>query len=146
MDCNTPGFPELYYLPEFAQTHAQWINDASNHLLCHPFLLLTSIFPNIRAFSNESTVLICWSKYWSFIFSISPSNEYLGLMFFRIDWFDLVVQGILKSLLQHHSSKASILQRSAFFMVQLSYSYMTTGKTIDLSIWTFAGKVNVSAF
>ena len=103
---------------------------SSNHLiLCHPLLLLPSIFPRIRVFSNESTPGIRWPKYWSFSFSINPSNEYLGLISFRIDWFDLLaVQGTLKSLLQHHSSKASILWRSAFFMVQLSYPYTTTGK------------------
>ena len=102
----------------------------SNHLiLCCPLLLLPSIFPSIRVFSNVSVLLIRWPKYWSFSFSISPSNEYLGLVSFRIDWFDLLaVQGTLKSLLQHHSSKASILRHSAFSMVQLSYPYMTTGK------------------
>ena len=113
----------------------------SNHLIhCHPLLLLPSIFPSIRVFSNESALLIRWSKYWtfSFSFSISPSSEYSELILFRIDWLDLlVVQGTLKSLLQHHSSKASILQCSAFFMVQLSHPYMTTGKTIALTIQTF---------
>ena len=115
----------------------------SNHLiLCHPLLLLPSIFPSIRVYSNESVLCIRWPKYWSFSFSISPSNEYSRLISFRIDWFDLfAVQGTLKSLLQHHSSKASILQHSAFFMVQLSYPYMTTGKTIALTRWTFVGKV-----
>ena len=115
----------------------------SNHLiLCHPLLLLPSIFPSIRVFSNESIVCIRWPKYWSFSFSISPSNEYSGLISFRIDWFDLLaVQRTLKSLLQHHSSKASILQCSAFFIVQLSHPYMTTGKTIALTRWTFVGKV-----
>ena len=114
----------------------------SNHLvLCHP-LLLPSILPNIRVFSNDSALLITWPKYWSFSFNISPSKEYSVLISFRIDWFDLLaVQGTLKSLLQHHSSKASILQHSAFFMVQLSHPYMTTGKTIALTIWTFVGKV-----
>ena len=107
----------------------------SNHLiLCRPLLLLPSIFPSIRVFSNESILHIRWLKYWSFSFSISLFNEYSGLISFRIDWFDLLaVQGTLKSLLQHHSSKASILQHSAFFMVQLSHSYMTTGKTIALT-------------
>ena len=111
----------------------------SNYLiLCHPFLLLPSIFPSIRVFSNESGLHIRWPKYWSFSFSISPSNEYSGLISFRIDWLDLLaVQGTLKSLLQHHSSKASILQCSAFFMVQLSHPYMTTGKTVALTTWTF---------
>ena len=118
----------------------------SNHLiLCHP-LLLPSIFPSIRVLFNESTLRIRWLKYWSFSFSISPSNGYSGLMSFRIDWFDLLaVQGTLKSLLQHHSSKASVLQHSAFFMVQLSYPYMTCRKTIALTRWTFFGKV-MSAF
>ena len=112
----------------------------SNHLvLCHPLLLLPSIFPSLRVFSNESTLHIRWPKYWSISFSISPSNEYSGLISFRIDWFDLLaVHGTLKSLLQHHSSKASILQRSALFMVQLSYPYMTTRKTIALARWIFA--------
>ena len=115
----------------------------SNHLiLCHPLLLLPSIFPSIRVFSNESVLHIRWPKYWSFSFRISPSNEYSGLISFRMVWLDLLaVQGILKSLLQHHSSKASILWRSAFFIVQLSHPYMTTGKTIALTRWTFVGKV-----
>ena len=115
----------------------------SSHLiLYHPLLFLPSIFPNIRVFSNESVLHIRWPKYWSFSFSISPSNEYSGLISFRMDWLDLLaVQGTLKNLLQHHSSKASILQRSAFFMIQLSHPYMTTGKTIDLTRWTFVGKV-----
>ena len=114
----------------------------SNHLiLCHPLLLLPSIFPNIRVFSNESVLHIRWPMYWSFSFSIRPSNEYSGLISFRMDWFDLlVVQGTLKNLLQHHSSKASVLRRSAFFMVQLSHPYMTTGKTIALTRCTFDGK------
>ena len=115
----------------------------SNHLiLCHPLLLPPSLFPSIRVFSNESVLRIRWPKYWRFSFSISPSNEYSGLISFRMDLLDLcAVQGTLKSLLQHHSSKASILQCSAFFMAQLSYSYMTTGKTIALTRWTFVGKV-----
>ena len=115
----------------------------SNHLiLCHPFLLLPSINPSTRVFSNESVLRIRWPKYWSFSFSISPSKEYSGLIFFRMDWLDLLaVQGTLKSLLQHHSSKASILRCSAFFMVQLSHPYMTTGKIIPLTRWTFVGKV-----
>ena len=113
-----------------------------NHLiLCHPLLLLPSIFPNIRVFSNESVFRIRWPKYWSFSFNISPSNEYSGLISFRMDWLDLIaVQGTLKSLLQHHSSKASILRPSAFFIVQLSHSCMTTGKTIALTRRTFVGK------
>ena len=115
----------------------------SNHLvLCHPLLLLPLIFPSIRVFSNESAVRIRWSMHWSLSFSISPSNEYSGLISFRIDWFDLfAIQRTLKSLLQHHSSEASILWHSAFFMVQLSRPYMTTGKTIALTIQTFIGKV-----
>ena len=115
----------------------------SNHLiLCHPLLLLPSIFLIIRVFSNESALRIRWPKYWSFSFTISPSNEYSGLISFRIDWFDLfAVQGTLKSLLQHHNSKASILRRSVFLMVQLSYLYMTTGKTVALTIQTFVSKV-----
>ena len=115
----------------------------SNHLiLCHPLLLLLSFFPSIRVFSNESAVCIRWSKYWSFSFSISPSNEYSGLISFKIDWFDLLAaQGTLRSLLQHHNLKASILRRSAFFMVQLSHLYVTTGKTIALTRWAFVSKV-----
>src|SRR5574337_461566 len=115
----------------------------SNHLiLCCPLLLLPSIFPSIRVFSNESSLCIRWPKYWSFSFNISPSNEYPGLISFRMYWLDLLaVQGTLKSLLQHHISKASILQHSASFMVQLSHPYMTTGKTIALTRWTFVGKV-----
>ena len=115
----------------------------SNHLiLCHPLLLPASIFPSIRVSSDESVLHIRWLKYWSFSFSISPSNEYSGLISFSIDQLDLLaVQGTLKSLLQHHSSKASILWRSAFFIVQLSHPYMTTGKTIALTRWTFFGKV-----
>ena len=114
----------------------------SHHLiLCHP-LLLPSIFPSIRVFSKESVLHIRWPRYWSFSFSISPSNEYSGLISFRTDWFDLLaVQGTLKSLLQHHSSEASILWCSAFFMVPLAYPYMTIGKTIALTIWTFVRKV-----
>ena len=115
----------------------------SNHLiLCRPLLLLPSIFPSIRVFPNESVLHIRWSKYWSFSLSISPSNEHPGLISFRMDWVDLLaVQGTLKSLLQHYSSKASILQRAAFFTVQLSHPYMTTGKTIGLTRRTFVGKV-----
>ena len=115
----------------------------SNHLiLCRPLLFLPSIFPNIRVFSNESALHIRWPKYWSFSFNISPVNEHPGLISFRMDWLDLLaVQGILKSLLQHHSSKASILWHSAFFIVHLSHPYMTTGKTIALTRWTLVGKV-----
>ena len=114
---------------------------------CHLLLLLPSIFPSIRVFSSESAFLIRWPNYWSFSFCISPSNEYSGLISFRMDWLDLLaVQGTLKSLLQHHSSRASILRHSAFFTVQLSHPYMTTGKTIALTRWTFVGNSNVSAF
>ena len=147
--CHMPGFPVLHYLAEFAQIHEfeHSSNSSiesvmlSNHfILCHPLLFLTSIFPSIRVFSNESVLHIRWPKCWSF--SISPSNEYSRLISFRIDWFNLLaVQGSLKSLHQHHCLKVSILQCSAFFMVQLSYPYMTTGKTIVFTIWTFVGKV-----
>ena len=115
----------------------------SNHLiLCHPLLLRSSIFPSLRVFSNESFLLIMWPKYWSFSSSVHPSNELFRVDFFRIDWFDLLaVQGTLQSLLQHHSWKASILWCSAFFIVQLSHPYMTTGKTIALSRWTFVGNI-----
>ena len=115
----------------------------SNHLiLCRPLLLPPSTFPSIRVISNESVLLIRWPKYWSFSFSVSPSSEYSVLIFFRMDWLDfLAVQGTLKRLLQHHSLKASILRHSAFFIVQLSHPYMTTGRTIDLTRWTFVGKV-----
>ena len=117
----------------------------SSHLtLCCPLLLLPPILPSIRVFSNESTLHMRWPKYWSFSFSISPSNEHLGLISFRMDWLDLLaVQGTLKSLFQHYSSKASILRCSAFFTVQLSHPYMTTGKTIALTRWTFVGKVMI---
>ena len=120
----------------------------SSHLiLCHPLLLLPPIPPSIRVFSNESTLPMRWPKYWSFSFSISPSKEHPGLISFRIYWLDLLaVQGTLKSLLQHHSSKALILWRSDFFTVQLSHPYLTTGKTIALTRWTFVGKIMVSAF
>ena len=115
---------------------------APHLIFCCPLLLPSSIFPSIRVFSNESALHIRWPKYWSFSFNISPSKEHLGLIPFRMDWLDLLaVQGTLKSLLQHHSSKAAILQRSTFFIVQLSHPYMTTGKTIALTRWTFVGKV-----
>ena len=121
---------------------------ASNHLIfCRPLLLLPLTFPSIRIFSIESVLCIRWPKYWNFSFSISPFNDYSGLISFRIDWFGLLAgQVTLKSLLQHHSSKASILQFSAFFMVQLSYTYMTTGKAIALTIWTFVSKVTSLLF
>ena len=140
-DCSTPGSPVLHYLLEFAQFMSIELVMLSNHLiLCHPLLLLPSIFTSIRIFSSESPLHIKRPKYWSF--SISPSNEYSGLISFRTDWFDLLaVQGTLKSLLELHSSKASILWCSAFFTVQLSHPYMTTGKTIALTIQNFVDKV-----
>ena len=141
MDCSTSGFPVLHHFPEPVQTYVQWVSDIiqPSHL-CHPLLLLPSIFPSIRVFSNESALHIRWPKHQSF--SISPSNEYSELISFRIDWFGLLaVQETLKHLHQDHNSKASILQRSAFFMVQLSHLYMTTGKTIPLTRWTSVGKV-----
>ena len=143
MDCSTLGLPVHHQLLELAQTHVRRVGDAIQpSLLCCPFLLLPSIFPSISVFSNESVSRIRWPKYWSFSFSISPSNDYSGLISFRMDCFDLLaVQGTLKSLLQHHSSKASMLKHSTFFMVQLSHPYMTTGKTITLTRWTFVGKV-----
>ena len=142
MDCSTPGFPVITNSQSLLKLMSIKSVMPSNHLiLCCPLLLLPSIFPSIRVFSNESVLCIRWPKYWSFSFSISPSNEYSGLISFRKDWFDLAIQGTLKSLLQHHSSKASILQRSAFFIIQLSHPYMTTGKTIALTGRTFFGKV-----
>ena len=143
MDCSTPGLPVHHQLPELAQTHVHRVGDAiqSSHL-CHPLLLLPSIFPSIRVFSHESVLCIRWPKYWSFSFSIIPSNDYSGLISFMTDWFYLLaVQRTLKSLLQHHSSKASVPRHSVFFMVQLSHPYITTGKTIALTTWTFVGKV-----
>ena len=143
MNRSTPGLPVHDQLPESTQTHIIKSLMPSNHLiLCCPLLLLPSIFYSIRVFSNESALPIRWPKYWSFSFNISPSNEHPGLISFRMDWLDLLaVQGTLKSLLQHHSSKASILRCSAFLTVQLSHPYMTTGKTIALTRWTFVGKV-----
>ena len=143
MNQGTPGLPVHHQLPEF--TKPMYIESVmpSNHLiLCHLLLLPPSIFPSIRVFSNESPLHNRWPKYWSFNFSISPSSEYSGLISYRMDWLDLLeVQGTLKSPLQHHSSNASILWHSAFFIVQLSHSYMTTGKTITLTRWTFVDKV-----
>ena len=134
MNCSTPGLPVHHQLPEFTPF--------SHLILCRPLLLLPPVPPSIRVFSNESTLHMRWPKYRSFRFSISPSHSLEGLISFRMDFVDLLaVQGTLKSLFQHHSSKASILQRSAFFIVQFSYPYMTTGKTIALTRWTFAGKV-----
>ena len=158
MDCSTPG--QLFVTPWTVAPQASLsftisqsllkhmsiksVMQSKQLILCCPLVLLASIFSNIRVFSNESALRIRWPKYWSFSFSISPSNEYSGLISFRIDWFDLLaVQGTLKSLLQHHSSKASILQCSALFMVQLSHPYVTTGKTIAL---TRCWQSNVSAF
>ena len=143
MDCSTPGLSVYHQLPESTQTHVHRVGDAIQPLiLCCPLLLLPSIFPSIRVFSNESALHMRWPKYWSFSFNISPSNEHPGLISFRMDWIDLfAVQGNLKSLLQHHSSKASILWCSAFFRVQFSHPYMTTGKTIALTRWTFVDRV-----
>ena len=139
MNCSTPCFPMHHQLLELTQTHVHRVSDV---ILCCPLLCLPSIFPSVRVFSDESVLCIRWAKYWSFSFSLSPSNEYSGLISFRIDWFDLLaVQGTFKSLLQHHSSKESILQCSAFFTVQLSDTYMTTGKTITLTRQTLVGKV-----
>ena len=135
MNRSTPGLPVHHQLPSLPKLMCIELVMPSSHLiLCRPLLLLPSIFPSFRVFSNESALPIRWSKDWSFSFRISPSNEYSGLTSFRMDWLDLLaVQGTLKSLLQHRSSKASILRRSAFFMVQLSHPYMTTGKTIALT-------------
>ena len=143
MDCSTPCFPVHYQLPEPTPTHVHHVADAiqPSPLLSSP-LLLPLIFPSIQVFSNESVLRIRWLKYWSFSFSISPSKEYSGLLSFTIDWFDLLtVQDTLRSLLQHHSSKASVPQCSAFFMVQLSHPSMTTGKTKALTIQTLVRKV-----
>ena len=143
MNCSTPGLHVGHQLSEL--THTMPIESVmpSKHLiLCHPLLLLPSIFPSIRVFSSESAVHIRWPKYWSLSINISPSNEHPGLISFKMDWLDLLaVQGTLKSLLQHYSSKASILWWSAFFIVQLSHPYMTTGKTKALTRWNFVGKV-----
>ena len=143
MNCSTPGLPvhhQLLSLPKLMSIES--VTPSDHLILCRPLLLLLSIFPNIRVFSNESALHIRWQKYWSFSFSITPSNEYSGLISFRMDWLDLLaVQGTLKSLLQHHSSKASIFRHSAFFTVQLSHPHMTTGTTIALTRWTFVSKV-----
>ena len=139
-ELSIPGFP-VHCLPKFAQTHVHWVSNATKHLIfCHLLLLLPSILS--QSFSNEPALPIRWPKYWSFWFTISPSNEYTGLISFRIDWFDLLsIQGTLRSFLQHHSSEASILWCSAFFMAQLSHPYMTTGKTIAFTIWTVVCQV-----
>ena len=142
MNCSTPGLPVHHQLPGFIQTHVHRVSDAiqPSHPLSSP-LLLPPIPASIRVFSNESTLHIRWPKYWSFSFSISPSNEHPGLISFRMDWLDLLaVQGKLKSLLQHHSWKPSILRLSVFFTVQFSHPYMTTGKTIALTRWTLLAK------
>ena len=140
LDCSTPGFPVHHQLLELTQTHVHWIGDPL--ILCCPLPLLPSIFPSIKVFSNESVLHIRWPKYWSFSFNISSSNEHSRLISFRMDWLDLLaVQWTLKSPLQHHSSKASILWCLAFFIVQLSHLYVTTGKTIALTRQTFVGKV-----
>ena len=143
MDCSMPGFPVFTISRNLLKLMSiESVMPSNQLILCHPLLLLPLIFPSIRIFSNESVLCIRWPKCWSFSFSISPSNEYSGLISFRIDWFDLLaVQETLKSLLQHHSSKASILWHSAFFIGQLSHPYLTTGKTIALTRWTFVGKV-----
>ena len=142
MGYSLPGFPVRHYLSEFAQLMSAELVMLSNHLiLCHPLLFLSSVFLSITVFSNELALRIRWPKYWSFSLSISPYKEYSRLISFEIDWFDLLsVQETLKSLLQHHNSKASILQHSVFFMVQLSHPYMITGKTIGLTIQTFVSK------
>ena len=143
MDCSTSGFLVLCFLLEFAQLMSTESVMLSNHLiLCRPLLLLPSVFLSIRVFPSELALLIRWPKYYSFSFSISPSSEYSRLISFRIDWFDLfTVQGTLKRVLQHHNSKVSVLQCSAFFMIQLSHLYMTAGKTTALTIRTFVDKV-----
>ena len=147
MDYSTPGSSVLYYLLEFAQIHVHWINDSIYLILCQPLLLLPSILPNIKVFSNESALCIRWPKYWSFSLSISLSNKYSRLISFRTDWFDLLaVQGTLKGLLQHHRSKASILQHSAFFMVQLSHSVHDYCKNHNFDCTDLCQQSYVSAF
>ena len=143
MDCSTPGLPVHHQLPELLKLMSIESVMPSNHLiLCHPLLIPPSIFPSIRVFSNESALCIRWPKYWTFSFNISRSSEYSGLISFKMDWLDLLaVQRTLKSLLQYHSSKASILLCSTFFIVQLSHPYMITGKTIALTRRTFVAKV-----
>ena len=143
MNHSTPGLPVHHQFPELPELMSIESVMPSNHLvLCCPLLLLPPIFPSIRVFSNESALRIRWPKYWSFSFNISPSNEHSGLTSFRMDWLDLLAaQGTLQSLLQHHSSKASILQHSTLFIIQLSHPYTTTGKTIGLTRQNFVGKV-----
>ena len=148
MDCSMPGFLSITNSWSLLKLNVYWVGDAINHLILYcALLLLLSIFPSIRVLSNESALRIRWPKYWSFSFSISPSNGYSGLISFRMDWLGLLaVQGTLKSLRQHHSSKASILWHLAFFMIQFSHPYMTLGKTIALSRWTFVGKITSLLF
>ena len=144
MNCSMPGFLVLHYFPEFAQIQVHWVSDAiqQSYPLSYPLLLQFSVFPSIRVLSNVLVLHMRWPKYWSFSFSITPSNEYSGLIPFRIKWFDLLeIQGTLKSLLPYHNLKASVLQCSTFFMVQFSYPYMTTGKTIALTIQIFVSKI-----
>ena len=142
MNCSTPDFLSITNCQSLLKLRSIKLVMPSNHLILYLLLLLPSIFPSIKVFSNESVLYIRWPKYWNFSFSISPSNEQSGLISFRIDWFDLLaVQGTFKSLLQHHSSKASVFWCSAFFIVGLSHPYMTTRKTIALTTWTFVGKV-----
>ena len=148
MNCSMPGFPFHHQFPEVTQTHVHWVGDVTqpSYPLSSPSPL-ASVFPSITAVSSESVLRIRWPKYWSCNVSISPSNEYLGLISFRMDWFDLLaLQGTLKSLLQHHSSKASILWRSAFFVVQLSHPYLNTRKAVALTYIDFGRQSDVSAF
>ena len=140
MDCRKPGSASFTISQSLFKFMFESVMPSNHLILCHPLLLLPSIFLGIKVFSSVSALSIWWPKYWNFNFGISPSSEYSGLISFRMDWFDLAVQGTLKSLLQHHNSKASILQHSAFFTVQLSHSYTTTGKTITLTIRTFVSK------
>ena len=143
MHCSTPGLPVHHQLPEFTQTHVHWVSDAIqlSHPLSSPSPLALNL-PQHQGIFKESALCFRWPKYWNFSLSISPSNEHRGLITFRMDWLDLLaIQGTLKSLLQQHNSKASVLQCSAFFTVQLSHPYMATGKTIALTRWTFVGKV-----
>ena len=145
MDCSMPCLLVHHQLLEFTQTHVHWVGDAIQPLHPQSPLLSPSILPSIRVFSNEWVLCIMWPKYWSFSFSISSSNEYLGLISLRMDWLDLLaVQGTLKSLLQHHSLRAQVIQCSGFFIVQLSHPYMTIGKTMALTRWTFLAKLCLS--
>ena len=143
MECSRSGLPVHQQLPDYTQLMlTELLMPSNRHIFCHPLLFLPSIFPRTRVFSNESVLRIRWPKYLSLSFNINPSNEYSGLISFRMDWLELLaVQGTLKSLLQHHSSKASILQCSAFVIAQFLHPYMTTGKTIVLTRWTFVGIV-----